>query len=99
MRVRKYSTPKISIVFTTALVDNHHLPGEVAEVCEQPGKGLEKLHTGPSRILGGREQKKRPLPQKKSAAKVSVFQYAPGPKSVVTKRYNARRRVPYSLLP
>ena len=78
---------------------DHHLPGEVAEVCEQPGKGLEKLHTGPSRILGGREQKKRPLPQKKSAAKVSVFQYAPGPKSVVTKRYNARRRVPYSLLP
>ena len=78
---------------------DHHLPGEVAEVCEQPGKGLEKLHTGPSRILGGREQKKRPLPQKKSAAKVSVFQYAPGPKPVVTKRYNARRRAPYSLLP
>ena len=59
----------------------------------------DRLHTGPSRILGGREQKKRPLPQKKSAAKVSVFQYAPGPKPVVTKRYNARRRAPYSLLP
>ena len=52
---------------------DHHLPGEVAEVCEQPGKGLEKLHTGPSRILGGREQKRDPCRRKSLRQKSQCF--------------------------
>ena len=52
---------------------DHHLPGEVAEVCEQPGKGLEKLHTGPSRIVGGREQKRDPCRRKSLRQKSQCF--------------------------
>ena len=80
---------------------DHHLPGEVAEVCEQPGKGLQDLHKLPPMGYGRQGKIKRPLPQKKLRQK---SQNCSMPRSrigrlVVTKRYGAATRVPYSLLP
>ena len=80
---------------------DHHLPGEVAEVCEQPGKGLQDLHKLPPMGYGRQGKIKRPLPQKKLRQK---SQNCSMPRSrigrlVVTKRYGAVTRVPYSLLP